>query len=142
MYNFLMKKILIVDDKKSWTLFHKEIIQELYGNFFEITIANSASQALDIIRNNTSIPFTLIITDLQMENDYEPKLAGEWLIEQVRLLKEYAHTNIIIISAMFNIELIAKQYKTECISKNMLVRNKLLLKFMFEKLMPSLSNIR
>ena len=142
MYNVQMNnKILIVDDTKSWLLFHKELIEELYGDFFEITTANSAFEALDIIRHNISNPFLLIITDLQMEMDFEPKLAGEWLIENTRTIKEYSFANIVIISAMYNIEQIAKNYGVECISKHLLIRNKLLMKFMFEKLMPFLDKI-
>ena len=29
----------------------------------------------------------IIITDLQMENDFEPKYAGEWFIEQIKTFK-------------------------------------------------------
>ena len=135
-------KILITDDTHTWLEFHKNLIRDLYGNIFEITTASSAKEAVEIIQKNSDNPFSIIISDLQMETDYEPKLAGEWLCERVKSMPAYSNSKIILISAMFNIELIAKQYKTECISKNMLVRNKLLLKFMFEKLMPSLSNIR
>ena len=76
-----------------------------------------------------------------MENSYEPKLAGEWLIEKIREINEYKSVNIVIISAMYNIEQIAKSYEVECISKRLLIRNKLLMKFMFEKLMPFLDKI-
>lgn len=136
-----MNKILIVDDTKSWLMFHKETITGLYGKYFDITTANSACEAVDKIRHNISDPFNIIITDLQMETDYEPKLAGEWLIEQVQSIKEYSSSKIIIISAMYNIEFIAKQYNVECLSKNLLIRNQLLMKFMFSKLMPSLNNL-
>ena len=142
MYNIqMMNKILIADDTKSWLLFHKELIEELYGSFFEITTANSAVEALDIIKHNIDNPFMLIITDLQMETDFEPKLAGEWLIENIREIKKYSSVNIVIISAMYNVEQIAKSYGVECISKQLLIRNKLLMKFMFEKLMPFLGKI-
>ena len=137
----MKKKILITDDTSSWLLFHKELIEELYGNLFEVTTASSAFEALDIIKHNTDDPFVLIITDLQMENSYEPKLAGEWLIEKIREINEYKSVNIVIISAMYNIEQIAKSYEVECISKRLLIRNKLLMKFMFEKLMPFLDKI-
>ncbi len=142
MYNILMtKKILITDDTSSWLKFHKELIEELYGNMFEVTTASSAFEALDIIKHNTENPFILILTDLQMETAYEPKLAGEWLIENIREIKEYKSVNIVIISAVYNIEQIAKSYGVECISKHLLIRNKLLMKFMLEKLMPFLNKI-
>lgn len=137
----MSKRILIVDDTKSWLLFHKDVIQQLYSDLFEITFANSANEALSIIRHNTANPFALILTDLQMEMDYEPKLAGEWLIENIRNIHEYSSVPIVIVSAMYNIEYIAKRLNVECISKNLLINNKLLMKFMFEKLMPFLNKI-
>ena len=137
----MVKKILIVDDTKSWLLFHTEIIRNLYGNLFEITTANSAKEALDIIKHNIENPFMLIMTDLQMEQDYEPELAGEWLVKKTREIKEYATTKLVIVSAMYNIEYIAKNLEVECLSKTMLINNKLLMKFMFEKLMPFLTQI-
>ncbi len=142
MYNrFMKKRILIADDTNSWLYFHKDTISKLYGDMFEIVTANSASEALSVIKHNLDNPFCLIITDLQMELDYEPKLAGEWLIENIKTIKEYSYTNIVIISAMYNIESIAKKLNVECISKTLLLNNKLLLKFMFEKLMPFLTKL-
>ena len=142
LYNRHMnKKILIVDDTKSWLMFHKELINQLYNETFELTFANSANEALSIIKHNTDNPFSIIITDLQMETDYEPETAGEWLIDRIKKIREYSSTKIIIVSAMYNIEHIAKKLEVECISKTILIRNKLLMKFMFEKIMPSLKNI-
>lgn len=137
----MKKKILIVDDTKSWLAFHKDIIQQLYPEMFEITLADSATEALKIVRHNIDNPFSLILTDLQMETIYEPELAGEWLVKHIKNINEYSRCNIVIISAMYNIEFIAKQLNVECISKNLLIHNKLLMKFMFEKLMPFLNNI-
>ena len=75
-----------------------------------------------------------------METDYEPKLAGEWRVEQVQKISAYSSSKIIVVSAMYSIENIAKRLNVECISKTMLIRNKLLMKFMLEKLMPFLKN--
>ena len=122
-------------------MFHKEVIHQLYGDLFEITVAYSATDALNIIRHNTENPFCLIISDLQMETAYEPKLAGEWLVEHIKDLPSYSRTPIVLISAMYNIEHIAQTLGVECISKTLLIHNKLLMKFMFEKLMPFLSKI-
>lgn len=136
-----MYKVLIVDDTKSWLMFHKETINRLYGNLFEITTAASAAEGIEIIKHNIRNPFDIVITDLQMESAYEPKLAGEWLIEQIQSIKECSNTKIIIISAMYTIEYIAKNYNVECLSKNLLINNQLLIKFMFEKLMPFLNKL-
>ena len=137
----MQKKILIVDDTKSWLLFHKDLIHQLYGDLFEIITADSATEAMDVIRHNSENPFCLIISDLQMETAYEPKLAGEWLVEHVKNMPSYSRTPIVLISAMYNIEHIAQTLGVECISKTLLIHNNLLMKFMFEKLMPFLTKI-
>ena len=137
----IINKILIVDDARSWSLFHSQLIKELYGNMFEITITDSAFEALNIVKQNLQSPFSIIITDLQMENRYEDKTAGEWFIENIKTIKEYNNTKIIIISGMYNIEQTAERLNVDCISKSMLLQNKLLMKYMFEKLMPFLSKI-
>ena len=136
-----MNRILIVDDTKTWLVFHKTTIESAFGDFFEITTADCAKDALNIIKRNVSNPFDVIITDLQMENDFEPELAGEWLVQRIQDIREYSSANIIIVSAMYNIEFIARKYNVECISKSLLVRNQLVLKYMFEKLMPALNKI-
>ena len=137
----MTKKILIVDDTKSWQLFEINLIKEIYGDFFEIATASSAREAYSIILKNLDNPFDIILTDLQMESDFEPLIAGEWLIEHIKQIKEYLRIPIVIVSAMHNIEFIAKKYEIEYLSKNILVNNKLVFKFMFEKLMPYLNKI-
>lgn len=142
MYNKNMgKKILVVDDTKTWLDFHTNLITEFYGDLFEVITAHSAKEALNIIMENAQSPFLMIISDLQMENDFEPQLAGEWLAEKIKSLSFCSQTQIVLISAMYNIEFIAAQLQVECIPKIRLVNNKLLLKFMFEKLMPFLNKI-
>ncbi len=137
----MTKKILIVDDTKSWLLFEINLIKEIYGDFFEITAVSSAREAYNIILKNLDNPFHIILTDLQMESDFEPLIAGEWLIEHIKQIKEYSRVPIVIVSAMHNIELIAKKYEIDYLSKNILINNKLVFKFMFEKLMPYLNKI-
>lgn len=137
----IINKILIVDDTPSWSAFHADLIRSLYGNMFEITISNSAFEALNVIKQNAQNPFKIIITDLQMENMYENQTAGEWLIDNIKTVKEYHASKIVIISGMYNIEHIAQKYNVDCISKSMLFRNKLLMKYLFEKLMPFLTQI-
>ncbi len=135
------KKILIVDDSKTWQLFHKDLIEQLYGDLFNITFADSAAEAFNIISNNINTPFCLVISDLQMETNFEPKLAGVWLVENIRTLSAYFNNNIVIVSAMSDIESIAHNLGVECIPKSMLIKNKLLMKFMMEKLLPFLNSI-
>ena len=75
-----------------------------------------------------------------MEMMYDVE-AGEWLIQRVKELSKYFACKIVIISGIYNIQAIADKYNVDCISKNILLRNKLLMKFMFEKLMPFLTKI-
>lgn len=102
-----MKKILIVDDMQGWRDYHGEILNNLLRGDCEIVTACSASEGYNMIMENNESPFDIIITDLQMENDYEPKYAGEWFVEQIKTFKNYFNTKIIIISATYNINVIA-----------------------------------
>ena len=91
-----MKKILIVDDVKGWVEYHSNILKHMLTDV-EISTANSAREAYDLLIEHNFKPFDIIITDLQMETDFAPKHAGEWLVEQTKNLKSYAKTRIVII---------------------------------------------
>lgn len=110
-------KILIVDDVEGWRNYHKEVLHDIFEEA-EFTMACSAKTAYDKIFENNNTPFDVIITDLQMESDYEPKYAGEWFIERVKEFKSYLNTKIIIISGAYNIKHIAESYGVECIQKS------------------------
>lgn len=112
-----MKKMLIVDDSIGWVNHHMECIKTLYPDIFEIDTANSAGSANDLLYGYTENPYDIILTDMQMETDYLPLLAGEWLIEQIQLMKEYINTKIVIISASPHIKLIAEKYNVDYIPK-------------------------
>lgn len=112
-----MKKILIVDDIKGWRDFHYQVISDLFEDY-EILTAESARDAYNLVMENNEKPFDIIITDMQMENDFEPKYAGEWLIEQIKTFKNYSKTKIIIISATYNIQQIAEFYNVNYIRKS------------------------
>ena len=70
---------------------------------------------------NHDSPYDLIISDLQMEEDFEPKYAGEWFIEQVRTFSKYFNTKIIICSGCYNIKQIAETLHTDYIPKRIAV---------------------
>lgn len=110
-----MKRILIVDDVKGWRVFNSEIVQEILGDELEIITAESAREAYDILLENK--PLDVIITDLQMEDDFMPKYAGEWLIEQIKTFSRYNNTRIILISASYNARNIAEMLGVNCIPK-------------------------
>lgn len=104
-----MKRILIVDDVPGWIRFHKNNIEYLNIQDLEIDTADCAKNALDKIEASIDSPYSTIFTDLQMESDFLPKLAGEWLIEQIRTYKYYSNSKIVIISASPSIQRIAER---------------------------------
>ena len=112
-----MKKILIVDDQTAWITFNTAIVNEILGNDLIIHTASSASEAYNLLLENILQPYDYILTDLQMEDDYNPKSAGEWLVEQAKGMSFYEKTNIIIISAASFITHIAERLGVNYIRK-------------------------
>lgn len=110
-------KILIVDDVPGWLRFHRNNLEYLNIENLQIDTALNAADALSKAETEIDEPYDVIFTDMQMESNYLPKLAGEWLIEQIQMLKEYKNTKIVIISASPSIELIAKKYGVKYLSK-------------------------
>lgn len=110
-------RVLIVDDVPGWIRFHQNNLEYLNIENIEIDSAISANDALNKIELSIDNPYDVIFTDLQMESNYLPKLAGEWLIEQVKMFEEYRNTKIVIISASPSIEQIAKRHKVNFLSK-------------------------
>lgn len=127
------KKILIVDDSRGWLDYHKEMLEKIYGTKFVYETANSARSGYNMVYNNLKTPYELIISDLQMEWDFDPKLAGEWFIEQVKKLKEYKNMPIIIISATYNIQSIANRLEVNCLPKATAARDLTAYKFAIEE---------
>lgn len=118
-----MKKVLIVDDVSGWVRFHKNNIEYLNLDNLQIDIAYSAKDALTKIESSIDNPYSVIFTDLQMESDFLPLLAGEWLIKQIKTYdKYYKNTKIVIVSASPSIEMIAKRNNVSYISKSV-IRN-------------------
>lgn len=111
------KKILIVDDSRGWIEYHKDALTKIYGEKFILETADSARTGYDMVYNNLNEPYSIIISDLQMEMEFEPKHAGEWFVEQVQKMKEYKNTPIIIISAAYNIRSIASKLDVNCLPK-------------------------
>ena len=109
-------KILIVDDIKGWRDYHAQHVLNLFEDT-ELYFAESAKAAYDLLLEHNESPFDIILTDMQMETDFEPKYAGEWLVEQIKTLKNYGKTKIFIISAAYNIDFIAKALDVNYIRK-------------------------
>ena len=81
------KKILVVDDIKGWRDYHSYIMNELFEHA-NIQTAESARDGYDKLMENNDVPFDIILTDMQMETDYEPDYAGEWLIKEIKKAEE------------------------------------------------------
>ena len=113
-----IKRILVVDDVLGWRNHHYGALRELLGENVFIEVASCAREAYDKIYNKMNEPYDVVITDLQMENDFDPDYAGEWLVKQIKLLSAYAKTKIVIVSAAYNIKFIAQNLDVECIPKS------------------------
>lgn len=110
-------RILIVDDVPGWLRFHQINLEYLDKENTEIDTALNAKEALSKIELSIDNPYDIIFTDLQMESDFLPKLAGEWLVEQIKMFKEYNNTKITLISASPSIGQIAKRLEVNYLSK-------------------------
>lgn len=110
-------RVLIIDDVPGWIKFHSINLKYLDIANLEIDTAESANEALSKIEVSIDKPYDVIFTDLQMESNFLPKPAGEWLVEQIKMFDEYKNTKITIISASPNIEQIAKKHQVNYLSK-------------------------
>ena len=113
-----MTKILIVDDVKGWRDFNSNIANLLFGEDIVLDTAESAQQGYEKILENNNEPYDIVITDMQMENDFAPKYAGEWLVEQIKMLSKYYKTKIVMVSASSNIRQVAESLGIDCIPKS------------------------
>lgn len=119
----MKRKILIVDDVPGWVRFHRANIEYLDMSDIEIEEAFSAREALSKIESGIDNPYSVIFTDLQMESDFLPLTAGEWLIKQIKTYdKYYKNTKIVIVSASPIIEIIAKRNGVFFVAKTV-IRN-------------------
>lgn len=128
-----MKKILVVDDSSGWLNFHRSALKEIYGDVFEVETADSARAGYDAIYRNLKEPYSLIISDLQMELDFEPQHAGEWFVEQVQKMSQYRNVPIIVISASYNVRSVAQRLNVNCLPKSIAVNDLLAYKLAIEE---------
>lgn len=104
-----MKKVLIVDDVPGWVRFHQNNIEYLNLGI-KIDTANSAREAIAKLEASIDEPYTTIFTDLQMESDFLPMMAGEWFVKQIKTYsKYYKDTKVVIVSASPSIDKIAER---------------------------------
>ena len=113
-----MKKILIVDDSPDWRNTHIFALKYHFGKNAEIDSANSAKQGYRKITKNILAPYDIILVDMEMEPDFIPLFAGEWLIKQLQKLSEYSNTRIFIVSSVGEIAKMAAKYGVNYIPKD------------------------
>src|SRR5574344_2159204 len=111
------------------------MLSQIYDDV-QVDLASSAREGYDKAYNNLSNPYDLIITDLQMESDFEPKYAGEWFIEQIQLLNQFSQTPIIIMSACYNIRTIAEVMGVSALPKSLAARDLNAYKLALLELLP------
>ena len=117
------KRILIVEDSLEWQKVHITLLHAYSRIPLDVKIASNARDGLKYIEENLKTPFDLILTDLQMETDFHPEFAGEWLVKQIKQIKEYKNVPIVIISATYNIDFIASSLGVDSLSKRSLINN-------------------
>lgn len=113
-----MIRVLIVDDQAGWRNFNTETLYDILGKDIIIDTASSAKEGYEKLLESKENPYDYLLTDMQMETDYAPKMAGEWLIEQAQTLSFCYKMKIIIISAAPRIRYIAENYGVDCIPKS------------------------
>ena len=116
-----MKKILIVDDQNGWRDFNSKTVFEILGHDIILDTASSARDGYSKLLESKEHPYDYLLTDMQMETDFLPLLAGEWLVEQTKNMTFCYKTKIIIISASPGIRHIAERYNVDCIPKSVAV---------------------
>ncbi len=119
----ILKRILIAEDTPEWQKFHSSLLKNYDKAVLDFVITDCAKDAKDILEKNIKNPFDLILTDLQMETDFHPQFAGEWLVGEIKNMKEYVKTPVVIISATYNISFIAHNLGVDYLSKRSLVNN-------------------
>jgi len=104
-----MKKIniLLADDIEGWLFFTKQNLQKFLHNFdVNYYLFETATQAYNFALQYSE-KIDIVITDLEMEP--MEKLAGEWLIENLKTIKSTQNAKYLIISSSFDISFIAQR---------------------------------
>ncbi len=127
------KRILIAEDSSEWQRFHAEQLRSYNKLNLEFDIASSARDALELAQQNINNPYDLILSDLQMETEFLPEFAGEWFVKNLKNIKEYENTPVVLISATYNIAFIASSLGVDYLSKRSIVSSPLSYFFMLDE---------
>ena len=114
-------RVLAVDDSFDWLNIHSTELESICEDGdLELISACSATEALNIYKDEyLEKPFELVITDLQMESDFDPLYAGEWLIKEIQELNP--DQKILVISSHFDIDVISNNYGVDYLSKRFII---------------------
>lgn len=118
-----VKRILIAEDTPEWQKFHSSLLKT-YDKFqLEFDIAPDARAALELAQKSIDNPYDLILSDLQMESDFHPLMAGEWFVKEVKNIPQYSMVTVVLVTAAYNIAFIAHTLGAGYLSKRTLVSN-------------------
>ena len=129
----IVKRLLIAEDSFQWQKFHESLLCNYDKLKIDFVIVDSARDSLKLVQKNLDNPFDLILSDLQMEQDFLPEFAGEWFLKNVKTFSSYRKTPLVIVSAAYNISFIASNLGVGYLSKRSLVNNPDLYYFMLDE---------
>lgn len=125
-----MKNILIADDVAGWLTYNRQNLLNIYPDA-NIYAFCSAKEAYDFAFTFEGV-INIVITDLQMEN--MEKLAGEWLVENLKNLKATRYAKYFLISSCWDIKYIAQRVDANgYIRKPSYMNNQSMLQYMLEE---------
>ncbi|MCR4881142.1 MAG: response regulator [bacterium] len=125
-----MKNILIADDVAGWLTYNRQNLLELYENA-EIYAFSSAREAYDFAFTFDG-RIDIVITDLQMEN--MEKLAGEWLVENLKTIKSTQLAKYFLVSSCLDIKYVAERVGANgYLRKPSYMNNKSMLQYMLNE---------
>ncbi len=119
----IVKRILIAEDSSEWQRFHASLLKSYDKYKLDYLIVDNAKDALTMAQESLNTPYDMVITDLQMETDFSPEFAGEWLVKQIKTFNQYSKVPIVIVSATYNIAFVAHSLGVKYLSKRTLVNN-------------------
>ena len=117
-------KILIVEDTPQWIKFHTNLLNNYFeNNSCEIDFEMSARSGFNRIIENQETRYDLIMS-----------YAGIWFIRNILKRKECKNSKILIISASFDINYVAKELNVDFIAKYALSNNPMILSYKLEEM--------
>lgn len=115
-------RFLAVDDSIQWLNFHKNNILAMLPDA-QVDFAMSGAQGWEKVLAQPDNYYDIILCDMQMEYITGEEFAGQWLIKRLTASGKCTKSKIAVVSAVFNIEEVAKNLGVDYISKSSLASN-------------------